>query len=72
MTEYTKIIMLLKGMYMIAWAVLQGCYLIAWALISIEFASGDMADDAIDPRKELIESSLSELMSKALKGEEEK
>ena len=69
MTEYTKTIMLLKGMYMIAWAVIQGCYLIAWALVSIEFANGSMADEAIDPRKEHIESSLLELMSKALKEE---
>lgn len=70
MTEYTKITMLLKGMYMIAWAVIQGCYLIAWALISIEFANGDMADKAIDQRKVHIESSLSEALSKALKEEE--
>jgi len=48
--ELTKTVMLLKGLYMLSWAVIQCGYIIAWTLTSIEFAGGPCkADDALGP-----------------------
>lgn len=70
MTEHTKMMMFLKAIYMLSYAVIQCGYIIAWTLTSIEFAGGPCsADDALKNVMKEINDGLNNRMNDAIKGE---
>ncbi len=71
MTEHTKMMIFVKTIYMLSYAVIQCGYIIAWTLSAIELAGGPCtADEALHGIIQDIQTGLDEKLKDALKGEQ--
>lgn len=70
MTEHTKMMIFVKTIYMLSYAVIQCGYIIAWTLSAIELAGGPCtADEALHGTMTDIQEGLDNKFKDAIKGE---